>query len=187
MDQFYKWLLIAATLAASWWGMMTVHEAGHVAAAIATGGTVQEVELAPWAISRTDVSPNPSPLVVVWSGPVAGVMLPLIVWLVARKIMPTVAPLLRFFAGFCLLANGAYLAFGSLNHIGDAGDLLRHGAAAWQLWLFGIVCMPAGLWLWNGLGSSFGMGANVEPVDRRVAIAIGVFAAAMFVVLAIFG
>src|SRR5690606_17927211 len=187
MDRFFQILLIVSTLLASWWGMMAVHEAGHVAGAMATGGTVQEVELAPWAISRTDVSPNPSPLVVVWAGPLVGAIVPLLAWLVAPKLVPAIAPLLRFFAGFCLLANGAYLAFGSFNHIGDAGDLLRHGAAAWQLWLFGMVCMPAGLWLWNGLGSHFGLGKQSKPVDRREAIGMAVLALALFVVQALLG
>lgn len=187
MGWFWKLLLIASTLLASWWGMMAVHEAGHVAAAIATGGTVQEVELSPWTISRTDVSPNPSPLVVVWAGPIVGVTLPLLAWLIVRKLAPVVAPLLRFFAGFCLITNGAYLAFGSLNHIGDAGDLLRHGADTWQLWLFGLVCIPAGLWLWNGLGKHFGLGRNAKPVNRRLAIGTTIFAALLFVTLTFSG
>jgi hypothetical protein len=141
--------------------MMAVHEAGHVVGAWATGGTVQHVELRPWRISRTDVIPNPSPLVVAWSGPMVGVILPLVGWSVAQVLPPprkgerdrSVLILLRFFAGFCLIANGAYLAFGSIDSVGDAGDLLRNGAAAWQLWLFGAVCVPAGLWVWHGLGS----------------------------------
>jgi hypothetical protein len=34
----------------------------------------------------------------------------------------------RFFAGFCLIANGIYLGVGSFSGVGDAGDLLRYGA-----------------------------------------------------------
>jgi hypothetical protein len=53
-------------------------------------------------ISRTDLSFNPHPLLVVWAGPVLGVLLPM--------------------AG-----------------VGDAGDMLRHGSPAWQLWhCFGV-------------------------------------------------
>ena len=185
MNRLYRVLLIVATLLASWWGMMVVHEAGHVAGAWATGGTVQEVELSPWAISRTDVSPNPSPLIVVWAGPLIGVTIPLLLWLVARKLVPMIAPLLRFFAGFCLITNGAYLAFGSFSAVGDAGDLLRHGASAWQLWLFGLVFMPAGLWLWHGLGGSFGLGPKAQHVDRRLAVGVAIFAVALFTCLAV--
>jgi hypothetical protein len=147
--------------------MMAVHEAGHVLGAWATGGTVRYVELRPWRISRTDVMPNPSPLVVAWAGPMVGVIVPSVLWGIVRVVsLPLAHPprtgdgnwklarLLRFFAGFCLIANGAYLAFGSFDKVGDAGDLLRHSAAAWQLWLFGAVCVPAGLWLWHGLGGA---------------------------------
>jgi hypothetical protein len=151
MARVYKFLIIVATVFASWWGMMAAHEAGHVVGAWATGGVVQYVELRPWRISRTDVMPNPWPLLVAWAGPVVGVTVPLSVWLLGRTFAPNAAALLRFFAGFCLITNGAYLAFGSIDGVGDAGDLLREGAAAWQLWLFGAVCMPAGLWLWHGI------------------------------------
>ena len=65
-------------LVASWIGMQAVHELGHVLAASATGGTVQRVVLHPLTISRTDVSPNPSPLAVAWAGPLVGVILPLL-------------------------------------------------------------------------------------------------------------
>jgi hypothetical protein len=68
--------------------------------------------------------------------------------------------LLRFFAGFCLIANGAYIAAGSFQSIGDAGDLLHHGTPIWMLWLFGIVTIPAGLLMWNGLGKHFGLGGT---------------------------
>jgi hypothetical protein len=68
------------------------------------------------------------------------------------------------------VANGAYLAFGSLGRIGDAGDLLDHGAAPWLLWLFGLVTIPGGLWLWHGLGPQFGLGqgGHVERADGYV-------------------
>jgi hypothetical protein len=78
---------------------------------------------------------------------------------------------LRFFAGFCLLANGLYIGFGSQTQAGDAGELLHHGAAMWQLVLFGLVVAPPGLWLWNGQGKHFGLGDAKGAVDRRVAVA----------------
>ena len=68
--------------------------------------------------------------------------------------------LLRFFAGFCLIANGTYLAVGSLDNVGDAGDLLRHGASIGQLWVFGGLCVPAGFLLWHRLGPHFGLGRS---------------------------
>jgi hypothetical protein len=42
-----------------------------------TGGTVERVVLHPLSISRTDVSPNPHPVAVVWLGPIVGSVVPL--------------------------------------------------------------------------------------------------------------
>lgn len=157
-------LLWISLVAASWLGMMAIHEAGHVLAATATGGTVVKVVLHPLTISRTDVSPNPQPLVVAWAGPVFGALAPLAVWLVALRW--AYSYLLRFFAGFCLIANGAYLAVGVFDRVGDAGDIQRGGSPMWTLWVFGAVCVPVGFWLWHGQGRFFGFGGGV---DRRVA------------------
>ena len=84
-----------------WYGMMVVHEAGHMIGAWLTGGVVERVVLHPLAISRTDLSVNPHPLIVVWSGPLLGCMIPLMLWLVVRCFLQKYAHLARFFAGFC--------------------------------------------------------------------------------------
>src|SRR6516165_12778930 len=73
-------VLIASTLLASWLGMQAVHEFGHVLGAWVTRGRLSRVVLHPLTISRTDLSHNPSPLVVVWAGPVIGVVIPLLIW-----------------------------------------------------------------------------------------------------------
>lgn len=148
---------------------MAVHELGHVLGAWATGGTVARVVLHPVTISRTDLAINPRPLFVVWAGPTIGVLLPLAVlglFVVAKW---HGAYLVRFFAGFCLIANGAYIGVGSFDAIGDAGDMLHHGSPAWLLWLFGVVTIPLGLRLWHGLGPRFGIGKDAEEVERGVA------------------
>jgi hypothetical protein len=164
-------VLIVSTVLGSWLGMQAVHEAGHVLGAWLSGGRVAQVVLNPLTISRTDLAENPSPLFVVWSGPVFGVLLPLVLgWGMASLGLPG-AFVLRFFAGFCLIANGAYLGIGSLDRIGDCGVLLQHGAARWQLWLFGAVTAPAGLWLWHGQGEHFGLGPAQGRVSARVACA----------------
>ncbi len=75
----------------------------------------------------------------------------------------------RFFAGFCLIANGAYIAFGSFDGIGDCGTMLRHGSPIWSLWLFGAITMPIGLWLWHRQGEHFGLGAAKGQVSRGAA------------------
>jgi hypothetical protein len=169
MKRFHQPLLIGTFLPFCWLAMMAVHELGHVGCAIATGGSVQQVVLHPLAISRTDVSPNSRPLTVAWGGPVVGVVLPFGL-LVALKLTKTsLSYLAQFFAGFCLVANGAYIGVGSFARIGDAGEILRYGSAIWCLWLFGAATIPLGLWLWNGLGPNFGLGAAAGRVERRAA------------------
>lgn len=152
------WFLsMAIYFAFCWYGMMAIHELGHVIGAWLTGGVVERVVLHPLAISRTDLSVNPHPLPVVWCGPVFGCLLPILIWLGTRWLVGKVSHLARFFAGFCCVANGAYLGIGSFESIGDAGDLLKHQCPVGYLWLFGIAMIPLGFALWNGLGSAFGI------------------------------
>lgn len=46
----------------------------------------------------------------------------------------------------------------------------RYGAPHWTLIVFGLVCVPLGLFLWNGLGPHFGMGRTSGEVDRSAAL-----------------
>jgi hypothetical protein len=107
--------------------------------------------------------------VVVWAGPIFGVLLPLILWSVAVVLQISGAFVFRFFAGFCLIANGVYIGFGSFGRIGDCAVMLRSGSQTWQLWLFGAVTVPAGFWLWHGQATNFGLGSAPRPVSARVA------------------
>lgn len=171
MSRLHQAILIISTILASWLGMQAVHELGHVLGAWATGGKVERVVLNPLKISRTDLASNPSPLVVVWAGPILGSLLPLVVWgaWAAARIPGAYLP--RFFAGACLIINGAYIGGGSFQGIGDCGEMFRHGSAIWQLWLFGLATAPAGVWLWHRQGSHFGLGAEKGKVDVRAAYA----------------
>src|SRR5437870_4523012 len=117
--------------------MQAVHEAGHVLGAWLTGGDVVKVVLHPLTISRTELGHDPHPTIVVWAGPVFGVCFPLLAWGLAAAVRLPGSFVLRFFAGFCLIANGAYLAGGSFDGIGDCGVMLRNGTPIWLLWLFG--------------------------------------------------
>lgn len=173
--------LIAATLVGCWLGMQAVHELGHVVGAGVTGGVVERVVLHPLTLTRTDLSKNPSPLLVVWLGPLVGVVLPLAMWGLACLVKLPGAFVLRFFAGFCLIANGVYLGVGSLAGVGDCGDLLRHGASLWQLWLFAALTVPLGLWLWNGQGRHFGLGPQAEAVSPAVTGVVAGVAVVLFV------
>jgi hypothetical protein len=179
--------LIAASVVAAWLGMQHVHELGHMLAAWGTGGRVSNVALHPLGISRTDVAENPQPLAVAWGGPLFGAGAPLAVWLVAAGLLrqkccsmtDRVLAALRCFAGFCLIANGAYLGFGALERIGDCGELLSRGAALWQLWLFGLVTMPVGFYLWHQQGKHFGLGRDAEPVPIGFVAVMGAIAGAL--------
>jgi hypothetical protein len=166
--------------------MQAVHELGHVLGAWATGAKVTRVVLTPTTISRTDVANNSSPLTVAWAGPILGSAMPLFLWLAAQTIRAPGAFLLRFFAGFCLLANGLYIGIGSFARVGDCGEILRHGSAPWLLWLFGAITAPSGLLLWHHQGSSFGFGAAHGQVSHAathlsVAICLALLLLAVFV------
>lgn len=170
-----------STLLLSWLLMQAVHEAGHVLGAWLTGGHVQRVVLHPLAISRTDVSPNPWPLAEVWAGPLGGVMFPVAMWLAAHQWIKPLAAWLRFFAGFCLIANGCYLGYGVIEPIGDAEELIRYGTPVWMLGLFGMITIPLGFRLWHGLGPEFGWGPN----GRRVSWTHALMTSAMLIIVVV--
>jgi hypothetical protein len=162
-------ILIGSTILASWLGMQACHELGHIGGAWLTGGRVARVVLHPLTISRTDLVGNPSPLAVVWAGPVVGIAVPLVLWLATATMKLPGAFVLRFFAGFCLLANGLYLGIGSLDRVGDCREMLVHGSQLWQLWLFGAVTAPIGLCLWHRQGVHFGLAPANGQVHGGVA------------------
>ena len=169
MKRLHQCVLIGSFLPLCWLGMMAVHELGHIAAGWATGGTVTRVVLHPLAISRTDVAPNPRPLVVVWAGPLVGVIIPLLIWGAIISLRVPGDYLTRFFAGFCCIANGAYIGVGSFDGIGDAGEMLRHGSPIWVLWMFGVLTIPVGFLCWHRLGPHFGLGQSHGQVSARAA------------------
>src|SRR4051812_1656454 len=103
MNRLHRVVLIASTLLGSWLGMQAVHESGHVLGARLTGGLVARLVLHPLTISRTDLAENPSPLLVVWAGPVVGVVSPVLLWCAAARLRMPGAFVVRFFAGFCLV------------------------------------------------------------------------------------
>lgn len=154
--------------------MQGIHEFGHVVAAMLTGGEVERIVWRVDTFSRTDVSPNPHPLIVCWAGPLLGAALPLIACAAFSR-RRRVSPLWQFFAGFCLIANGSYLAAGSLDRAGDAGTLLEQGVPAWLLWICGGTASVAGLWLWHRMGGFAQLKTANVPTSRWVAQAILLF------------
>ena len=98
-------------------------------------------------------------------------MLPLVLWLIAAAVRLRIAFLFRFFAGFCLIANGVYIGAGSFAGVADAGVMLRHGSPVWVLWLFGLCAVACGLALWHGQGRSLGFAGGdggAAPVSLRI-------------------
>lgn len=184
MNRFHQILLIGTFLPLCWLCMMAVHEAGHVAGALATGARIEKVVLHPLTISRTDVFPNPAPLLVVWAGPIVGVLVPLGLFAVAVVARWRWRYLPQFFAGFCLIANGCYVGAGAFlrgNDASDPGVMIAQGSPMWWLGGFAVVTFAFGLYLWNGLGPDFGLGPSQGRVDRRAAYASCVVLAAVVV------
>jgi hypothetical protein len=174
MDRFFQLLLIGSTLGFSWLAMMAVHESGHVLNLWLSGGGVQRVVRPPWGFSQTIPRDNPHPLFVAWGGALWGCALPLAAFALAKWRRWPLTFLCRFFAGFCLIVNGAYLGGGVLLPPGsdDAGEILRLGSPRWPLIAFGLAAVTAGLRLWHNLGSHFGLGPSRGPVDRRATAAV---------------
>ncbi len=53
-------------------------------------------------------------------------------------------------------------------------------------WLFGLIAVPLGLFLWNGLGPSFGRGEAKGKVDWRAAVCSAVLLAIVVVIELVF-
>jgi hypothetical protein len=113
-----------------------------------SGGRVERIVVPLAGFSRTDLSHNPHPQWVAWGGPLWGVLLPLGMLAGAHGLGRGVRAM-RAFAGFCLIANGAYIGLGWTVTAGDGRDLVRHGAPVWTLVGFGAVAVVAGLFLWH--------------------------------------
>lgn len=168
-SQWLPFLFGNSLLVGCWLAMMGVHELGHVLGGIISGGEIARVVLHPLAISRTDLTVNPHPAVVVWAGPLWGVLFPLGLLLVANRLRWSVASWVQFFAGFCLIANGAYIAGGALEGIGDCGVMHQTGTPLWLMWSFGLLTVPAGFWLWHRLGSFRNWRRHPERVSEQSA------------------
>lgn len=162
-------VLIVSFIGFSWLGMQVVHESGHVLAAWLTGAQIERVVLHPLTISQTQVLYNPSPLTEIWAGPLVGALLPLAIWLIAWRLRAPGLYLFRFFAGFCLVANGIYIGMDAFLGFGDGAELLRHGAPRWLLVAFGVIALASGFALWNRLGPHFGLGEAKGVVNRQAA------------------
>jgi hypothetical protein len=155
-------ILILAGAYISWLGMMALHEAGHVAHARLSGGTVERVSIPLIGFSQTFYATNPNPRFVTWGGPIWGSILPLI-FLAAAMAFQKLRRAVQFFAGFCSIANGAYIGLGWTMRAGDAAELVKHGEAVWRLIAFGLVAGAVGLYLWHRLGVKRAVPSEIRP------------------------
>lgn len=165
--------------------MTALHELGHVLNAWLSDEEVTRVELPPRGLGHTLVSPNHSPRFVAWGGALWGSFLGVLPVLLNRR-GDVALWFARFFAGVCLVANGVYLSIGGLfgdpNGADDAHELLRHGAAAWQLWTFGILAVSGGLALWHGLGPRAGFRRAASLMGWKTITALTMFCVALLAI-----
>ena len=145
-----------------WLAMVTVHEFGHLVGAIATGGRVLQVSIPLAGFSQTIVHPNPWPRVEVWCGAILGGVIPVALWLAMWR--TRARAIFQAFAGWCLIANGAYLGVGWIYRAGDAGELVRLGTPIPVLIAFGAASAVAGLFLWHLLGTK----KQTERTDAEI-------------------
>ncbi len=180
MNRLVQALLVVTFIGFSWLAMQVVHEAGHVLVARVTGGEVIKVALHPLIVSRTDLGENPHPLAVVWGGPILGSALPLLTLGLATACRLPGVYLFRFFAGFCLIANGVYIGIGwRLAEGADPWVMRENGSPVWVLVLFGLLTAPLGLYLWHRQGPHFGLGA----AKGRVSLSGALVSALLFIAL----
>ncbi len=184
--RFNQCLYSVSLFAACWLTMMVVHELGHVVGGLITGGSVAGVVLHPLSISRTDLVENPCPAIVVWAGPMLGVLLPLVLLSMTRMLRWSQTPLVQFFAGFCLIANGAYIAGGALEGIGDCGVMRQTGTPLWVMWGFGLLTVPTGFWLWHRLGSLRDWWQTPERISEQSAWGLFLAVVALVVLMVCF-
>ncbi len=170
MKRLEQITLIVSFIGFCWLGMQVVHELGHFLAGILTGADGIQVYLHPCIISRTDVRVNPHPGIVVWAGPLVGVLFPFLVYGIAKFSKSPGLYLYRFFAGFCLITNGVYIAFGPGGSNADSGVMLAYGSTRWIMALFGLLTIPLGLYFWHRLGPHFGLGQAKGKVNRNAVI-----------------
>jgi hypothetical protein len=177
MKRLPQMLLIVTFIGFSWLAMQVAHETGHVLVAKLTGGEVMRVALHPLIMSRTDLAENPHPLAVVWGGPLLGSAFPLLLFILAAALRLPGVYLFRFFAGFCLIANGVYIGAGPFLAEGaDPWVMTENGSPRWLLVVFGVITFASGLYLWHRQGPHFGLGAAKGRVNNRAAfISAGLF------------
>jgi hypothetical protein len=182
----WKYLHYFSVLGVSWLSMMLIHEFGHVVSGWLTGAEVERVSVKPLRLSQTLFSENPHPLIVAFGGPILGALAPLPLLLVSKK--AAIAYALRFFAGFCLIANGLYMGSGMISPVGDAQEVLSCGGSRYLFLPFLVIAVPLGLYVWHGTARDFGFDRKgIEISRRKAAIACAFLVIEMGILFAVYG
>ena len=125
---------------------------GTCCTSLLSGGEVRRIRFPLLGFSETVLGRDPHPLFVACGGPLWGCLIPLIAWALMLRRWPIARRAIQFFAGFCLIANGAYIGIGWVRKAGDAGDLLDYGVSPWLMSVLGTLALALGLYLWHLLG-----------------------------------
>ncbi|MCU0721494.1 MAG: hypothetical protein MUC83_17420 [Pirellula sp.] len=130
MNNRYVWFAIMLIVS---WGVMTfTHEMGHIVGGLCCGGSIKSASVVPWSIPYSIFEPDPMPLVTLWSGLLAGALMPVLVAVVINNASAW------FVAHFCMLANGIYVAIAWVtgDRYLDTARLLEHGASPWSIAIY---------------------------------------------------
>jgi hypothetical protein len=144
--------------------MLITHETGHVVGGWLSGGRLVSAELRPWHLPYSIFAPDPRPLVTLWAGLISGVLAPLLFALAIRKNWT------RLMAGFCLLANGFYIAIGwwSGDPYLDTTKLLEHGAHPISLTAYCAATIVCGYYLFRSACVEIWKAGGNQPTQAIV-------------------
>ena len=145
-------LISAAVLIACWYLMEIIHECGHV---LGAHGQVDGVSIPLVGISSTSYSSGNPAIPALASGPLFGALVPLVLLLLPRSTWW--GRYAWFFCGFCLIANGVYLAAGVTMSAGDTADLIARGVPIAALVATGTILTIAGFTVWHYNGRWAGL------------------------------
>jgi len=143
----------AAVVIGSWYLMEIIHEGGHV---LGARGQVERVTIPLIGISSTSYSSGNPSILALACGPLLGALVPLGLLLLPRATWWGRSG--WFFSGFCLVANGIYLAAGVTMTAGDTADLIARGVPIAVLVATGTILTVCGFTVWHHNGRWAGLG-----------------------------
>jgi hypothetical protein len=156
-DRFPLILLRMVVPVLAWYAMEAVHELGHV---IGAGGRVAAVHIPLVGFSMTEYEDGIGTVRSIACGPALGATMPLILLLAPRRRLA--GRIARFFAGFCLVANGAYMLAGAYMNEGDAGDLIGFGVTRVSIMVPALLALGLGLWVLHRNGRWAGLAMTAD-------------------------